>query len=74
MQLDSIKSEPLKRLAKEEGKQRELRRIFKMLKEVQLNIGIEKVDTHEGIIVKALLNSSTTGMFMDKKIAARHGF
>ena len=74
MQLDSIKSEPLKRLAKEESKQRELRRIFKMLKEVQLNIGIEKVDTHEGITVKALLNSSTTGMFMDKKIAARHGF
>jgi len=39
-----------------------------------LNIGIEKVDTYEGITVKALLNSSATGMFMDKKIAARHGF
>jgi len=39
-----------------------------------LNIGIEKMDTHEGIMVKALLDSSTTGMFMDRKMAARHGF
>ena len=29
---------------------------------------------HEGIMVKALLDSSVTGMFMDKKIAAKHGF
>jgi len=39
-----------------------------------LNIGIEKMDTHEGVMVKALLDSSTTGMFMDRKMAARHGF
>ena len=45
-----------------------------MLREVQLNIGVEKVDIHESIIVKALLNSGATEMFMDKKIAARHGF
>jgi len=29
---------------------------------------------HEGIIVKALLDSSATEMFMDKKMAAKHGF
>jgi len=29
---------------------------------------------HKGITVKVLLDSSTTGMFMDWKIAARHGF
>ena len=51
-----------------------MRRMFKMLREVWLNIEVEKVDTHEGITVKALLDSSATGMFMDKKMAARHRF
>jgi len=45
-----------------------------MLKEVWLNIGIEKMDIHKGITVKALLDSSTTGIFMDKRMAARPGF
>ena len=45
-----------------------------MLRKVWLNIGVEKVDMHEGIIVKALLDSGATGMFMDKKMVARHGF
>jgi len=39
-----------------------------------LNIGVEKVDTHEGVTVKALLDNSTMEMFMDQKIAAKHGF
>ena len=39
-----------------------------------MDIGIEKVDTHEGITVKALLDSSTTGMFIDKEMAKRHSF
>ena len=29
---------------------------------------------HEGITVKALLDSGTTGMFMDKRMAAKHRF
>jgi len=32
------------------------------------------VDTYEGVIVKALLDSGATGMFMDKKMAAKHEF
>jgi len=60
--------------AKKEDRQRDVRRTFKMLREIWLNIGVEKVDTHEGITVKALLDSSVTGMFMDKKMAAKHGF
>jgi len=48
--------------------------MFKMLREVWLNIGLEKIDTHKGITVKVLLDSSVTRMFMDKKTAARHGF
>jgi len=39
-----------------------------------LNIGIEKLDTHEGVMLKALLDSEATGMFMDKRTAAKHGF
>jgi len=60
--------------AKKEDRQRDVRRTFKILREVWLNIGVEKVDTHEGITVKALLDSGTTGMFMDKKMAAKHEF
>jgi len=45
-----------------------------MLREVWLNIGVEKIDTHEGVIIKALLDSSATEMFMNRQIAARHGF
>jgi len=45
-----------------------------MLREVWLNIGVEKIDTHEGVIIKALLDSGATGMFMDRQTAARHGF
>jgi len=37
-------------------------------------VGVEKLDTHEGVTVKALLNSGAMGIFMDKRIAARHGF
>jgi len=44
------------------------------LKEVWLDIGIEKTDTHEGITIKTLLDSSTTGMFIDRKTAAKYGF
>jgi len=39
-----------------------------------LNIEVEKIDTHEGIMIKALLDSGAMGMFMDRQMAARHGF
>jgi len=39
-----------------------------------MSIGVEKLDTHKGITIKTLLDSSTTGMFMDKRMAARYGF
>ena len=54
--------------------QKDIRRKFKILREVQLNIGVEKVNTHEGVIVKVLLDSSVIGMFMNRKIAAKHRF
>ena len=60
--------------AREGGSQQEVRRTFKMLREVWLNIGVEKIDTHEGIVIKALLDSGATEMFMDRQTAARHRF
>jgi len=73
-QQSSTRTGALESAAKEEGKQREIKRTFKMLREMWLNIGIEKIDTHEGVAVKALLDSDTTGMFMDKRTVAKHGF
>jgi len=51
-----------------------VRRTFKILKKMWLNIGIERMDTHKGITVKVLLDNGTTGMFMDRKMVVRHGF
>jgi len=45
-----------------------------MLREVWLNIGVEKVDMHEDTTVKALLDNSVTKMFMNKKMTAKYGF
>jgi len=64
----------LESTAKEGGSQREVRRTFKILREVWMSIRVEKLDMHKGITVKALLDSGATRMFMDKRIVARHGF
>jgi len=39
-----------------------------------MDIGIEKVNTHEDVTVKVLLDSSAMGMFMDWKMAVKYGF
>ena len=39
-----------------------------------MNIGVEKIDMHEGIMIKVLLDSGAMGMFMDRQTVARHGF
>ena len=74
VQQSSTWTEAPKSAARERGKQREVKRTFKMLREVWLNIGVEKMNTHEDIIVKVLLDSGITGMFLDQKMAARHRF
>jgi len=74
VQQSSVWSGELESAAREGGSQKEVRRTFKMLREVWLNIGVEKLDTHEGIIIKALLDSGATGMFMNKQTVARHVF
>jgi len=45
-----------------------------MLREVWLNIRMEKIDMHKGIMVKTLLDSGMTGIFMDKRTVAKYGF
>ena len=59
---------------KTKGEERVVRRMMRPLREVWMRIGIERIDTHEGVTVKALLDSGATGMFVDKKFAEKHGF
>jgi len=44
------------------------------LREVWLKVGLEKLENHEGVAVKALLNSGATGLFMDMTFAKEQGF
>ena len=39
-----------------------------------MNIGVEKINTYEGVMIRALLDSGTIGMFMDRQTAAKYGF
>ena len=39
-----------------------------------MQIGVEKIDTHEGVSVKALLDSGATRLFMSKKYTERGSF
>ena len=53
---------------------REVRRTLWPLREVWMKVGLEKLDTHEGAMVKALLDNGATGIFMDKDFAEEQGF
>jgi len=44
------------------------------LREVWMKVGLEKLDMHEGVTVKALLDSGAMGIFMDKDFAEEQGF
>ena len=39
-----------------------------------MKVGIEKLDSHEGVIVKAFLDSGVMGLFADKKFVEKYGF
>ena len=65
----------LKKLKKKPTEEeRVLRRTMRSLREIWMKIGIEKINTHEGMTVKALLDSGATEMFVDRKFAEKHGF
>ena len=39
-----------------------------------MRVGLEKLESYEGIVVKALLDSGATGLFMDMTFAREKGF
>jgi len=44
------------------------------LREVWLKVGLKKLESHEGVVVKALLDSSAIGLFMDTTFTKEKGF
>jgi len=44
------------------------------LREVTVKIGLERIDTQEGITVEALLDSSATGLVMSSEFAKKQVF
>jgi len=46
----------------------------RMLREVTVKIGLERIDMQEGITVEALLDSSATGLVMSSEFAKKQGF
>jgi len=45
-----------------------------MLREVTVEIGLERIDIQEGITVEALLDSRATGLVMSSEFARKQGF
>jgi len=46
----------------------------KILREVTVKIGLERLDMQEGITVEALLDSGVTGLVMSSEFARKQGF
>ena len=46
----------------------------KPLREIMIKIGLEKLDTQEGITVEALLDSGATELVISLKFARKKGF
>jgi len=53
---------------------RDIQYTLQPLREVWLKVGLEKLESHEGIAVKVLLDSGVTGLFMDTTFAKEKGF
>ena len=47
---------------------------LRLLREVWIKVGLEKLENHERVAVKALLDSRATGLFMDMIFAREKGF
>jgi len=56
------------------GEESVVRRTMRPLRAVWMKVGLEKVDTHEGIAVDALLDSRVMGLFMNKEFVEKNGF
>ena len=51
-----------------------MQRSLQLLREVWIKVGLEKLKNHEGVAVKALLDSRATGLFMDTAFTKEKGF
>ena len=45
-----------------------------MLREITIKIGLERIDTQEGVIIEVLLDSGMTGLVMSSEFARRQRF
>jgi len=64
-------------MLKSEGteKRMEVRKVEgRTLREVTVKIGLERIDTQEGITVEVLLNSGATGLVINSEFAKKQGF
>jgi len=52
---------------------RDVQHILWPLREVWMKVGLEKLESHEGVAVKALLDSGATGLFIDTTFARKKG-
>ena len=56
-------------------KRKEVRKLErKTLREVTVKIGLERIDTQEGVTVEALLDSKVTGLVMSSEFAKKQRF
>ena len=70
MQIDASTSDSEKIKKKEEVRKLERR----ILREVTVKIGLERIDTQEGVTVEALLDSGVTGLVMSSEFTKKQGF
>ena len=62
-------------LKSEGSKKMEVRKVEeKTLREITVKIGLERVDTQEGMMVEALLDSRATRLVMSSEFARKQGF
>ena len=53
---------------------RDVQHTLQLLREVWMKVELEKLESHEGVAVKALLDSGATGLFIDTTFAREKGF
>jgi len=53
---------------------RNIQHTLQPLREVWIRVGLEKLENHEGVAVRALLDSGATGLFMNMTFAKEKGF
>jgi len=54
-----------------EKKEKVRKTVGRMLREVTVKIGLERIDMQEGITVEALLDSGATGLVMSSEFAKK---